>query len=82
MSKWSRPNPESSKRTISFSDRAEHAGRIAASRVIRAHRMAGEPVYFQDDRDRLVKQTSDGRRFEVQFRDDGEEITVKELSRG
>jgi hypothetical protein len=79
---WSQPNPEDSKAAVNFSDRAEHAGRIAASRAIRAHKIAGEPVYFLDDRGRLVKQTTDGRRFEVRVQNDGEEITVKELSRG
>jgi len=40
-----------------------------------------KPVYFKHNGDKVVKLTSDGRRFEVRLREDGEEI-VRELPHG
>lgn len=78
---WSAPNLEETGDGEAFSERVEHAGRIAAEEAIHAHQTAGTPICFIDSRGRLVKQTSDGRRFEVRVNDDGEEVTIQELSR-
>jgi hypothetical protein len=78
---WSAPNLEETGDGEAFSERVEHAGRIAAEEAIHAHQTAGTPICFIDSRGRLVKHTSDGRRFEVRVNDDGEEVTIQELSR-
>lgn len=78
---WSAPNLAKTGDGEAFSERVEHAGRIAAEEAIHAHRTAGTPICFIDSRGRLVKQTSDGRRFEVRVNDNGEEVTIQELSR-
>jgi hypothetical protein len=79
---WSAPKLDEAAGGEAFSDRVEHAGRIAAEEAIHAHKAAGRAIYFIDGRGRLVKQTSDGRRFEVRVNQDGEESTIQELSRG
>lgn len=76
---WSEPERDNPRGTEAFSDRVEHAGRVAASQAIRAHELAGAPIYYLDSRGRLVRQTSDGRRFEVRVAENGEEVTVREL---
>ncbi len=76
--RWSAPAAQGE----GFSDRVEHAGRIATLQAIRAHKEAGAPTYSMDRKGRLVKETSDGRRFEVRVREDGEEVTIRELSLG
>lgn len=78
---WSAPKLDDAAEMETFFDRVEHAGRIAAARAIGQHQIAGTPIYFMDHKDRLVKQTADGRRFEVRVRKNGEEITLQELSR-
>jgi hypothetical protein len=65
-----------------FSDRVGHAARIAALEAIRAHKAAGGPIYFIDSRSRLVKETADGRRFEIRVLEDGQELVLRELSCG
>jgi hypothetical protein len=65
-----------------FSDRAEHAGRATTAQAIKFHGQAKAPVYFMDAAGRLIKQTSDGRRFEIRLEEDGEEVAVQELSHG
>jgi hypothetical protein len=76
---WSAPKLEDAAEGEIFSDRVEHAGRIVAEEAIRAHEIAGRPICFIDSKGRLVKRTSDGRRFEVRLNEKGEEITIQEL---
>lgn len=78
---WSAPKPEETAEGGSFSDRVEYAGQVAAEKAILAHKATGAPLYFIDSKGRLVKQTSDGRRFEVRVSEHGEESTIQELSR-
>ncbi len=78
---WSAPKPEETAEGVSFSDRVEYAGQVVAEKAIQAHKAAGAPIYFIDSKERLVKETSDDRRFEVRVNEDGEEITIRELSR-
>jgi hypothetical protein len=77
---WSAPKLGETADGETFLDRVEHAGRIAAEEAIRAHKTAGTPICFLDSRGRLVKETSDGRRFEVRVNEDGEEATIQKLS--
>jgi hypothetical protein len=64
-------------------ERIEYAGWYAAKQALRRHAEEREAVYSMDSRGRLVKQTSDGQRFEVQVGEDGgAEIVVRKLSRG
>ncbi len=74
---WSAPDSQQD-----FSERVEHAGRIATAEAIRSHKAAGAAIYSMDSRGRLIKETVDGRRFEVRVLEDGEEVTLRELSRG
>ena len=78
---WSAPNLEKAPEGVSFSDRVEYAGQVVAEKAIQAHKAAGSPIYFIDSKERLVKETPDGRRFEVRVNDHGEESTIQELSR-
>jgi hypothetical protein len=64
------------------SERVEDAGRILAARVIHSHQEAGNPVYFVDEKKRLIKRTSEGRLFQVRVLPDGQEITEQELTPG
>jgi hypothetical protein len=79
---WSASKLEKAPEGVSFSDRVEHAGQVVAEKAIQAHKTAGTPLYFIDSKGRLVKQTSDGRRFEVRVDEDGAEVTIQELSHG
>lgn len=79
---WSATRLDEAAGGETFADRVEHAGRIAAEGAIRTHKAAGTPICFIDTRGRLVKETSDGRRFEVRINEDGEEITIQELRKG
>ena len=79
---WSAPKLEKAAEGGFFSDRVEYAGQVVAEKAIQAHKAAGAPIYFIDSRERLVKETSDGRRFEVRVDEDGAEITIQELPRG
>jgi hypothetical protein len=78
---WSAPKLEDAPEGVSFSDRLEYGGQVVAEKAIKAHKAAGAPIYFIDSWERLVKETSDGRRFEVRVNEDGEEITIQELPR-
>lgn len=75
---WS--DPDSSARAEEFSERVEYAGRFVAEQAVSRLRAAGEAVYFIDNQERLVKQTADGRRFEVRVTDEGDEV-LRELPR-
>lgn len=77
---WSAPELGDPKDLRAFSARVEDAGRIAVERVVGRHTGMQKPVYFKHSRDKIVKLTPDGRRFEVRLREDGEEI-VRELRR-
>lgn len=78
---WSSPRSKAAAKGESFSERVEYAGQFVAQNAIRAHRAAGRPLYFMNSRGKLVKETADGRRFEVHISEAGEESTVQELSR-
>ena len=78
---WSSAKPKAGAKGESFSERVEYAGRFVAESAIRAHKKAGRPLYSIDATGKLVKETPDGRRFEVHVGEAGEEITVQELSR-
>ena len=78
---WSAPELGDSKNLRAFSARVEDAGRIAVERAVGRHTGMQKPVYFKHSRDKVVKLTPDGRRFEVRLREDGEEI-VRELPHG
>jgi hypothetical protein len=74
------PNLDDAQSMKSFSERSEYAGRVSAEKAVRDLIRKGIPVYSSEGRGRVVKQTADGRRFQVRFREDGEEVIVKELS--
>jgi hypothetical protein len=76
---WSAPKAHDAADGEAFSERIEHAGRIAAEEAIHAHKTAGTPICFIDSKGRLVKETSDGRRLEVRVNENGEEVTIQEL---
>jgi hypothetical protein len=78
---WSAAELGDSKNLRAFSARVENAGQIAVERAIGRHSGMQKPIYFEHNGDKVVKLTSDGRRFEVRLREDGEEI-VRELPRG
>jgi len=78
---WSAPKLNEADKGEAFSDRVEHAGRVVAEEAIHALKIAGTSICFIDSQGRLVKETSDGRRFEVRVNHDGAEIVVQELSR-
>ncbi len=65
-----------------FSERSEYAGWLSAEKAVQEHIQKGIPIYSMEIGGRVVKQTADGRRFEVAFREDGEEVIIRELSHG
>ena len=77
---WSAPKLGSVAVGESFSARVEYAGQVAAEKAIRRDKAAGSPLYFIDSSGRLVKETADGRRFEVRVNEHGDESTIQELS--
>ena len=76
---WSSPKLDDRKSARDFADRAEYAGRTAAESAVSYHKQMRNPVYSVDARGRLVKESSDGRRFEVKVTPDGNEAVVREL---
>jgi len=78
---WSAPELDDLKTLRAFSARVEDAGRIAVERAVGRHTGMQKPVYFKHSKDKVVKLTPNGRRFEVRLREDGEEI-VRELPHG
>ena len=78
---WSAPDIRHPKDFRAFSARVEDAGRMAVERAVGRHTGMQKPVYFEHSRDKIVKLTPSGRRFEVRLRADGEEI-VRELPHG
>jgi hypothetical protein len=77
---WSVPGAQTGTQT-NFSDRVEYAGWLLSGDAIQAHQSAGVPIYFVDNRGKLVKRTAGGRQFEVRIDESGEEITLRELPR-
>jgi len=78
---WTGPEHSDPRKFGEFTERVEHAGRVAAARAIKEHIEAQEPVYFADRRGRLFKQTADGRLLHVSIGEDGEEVVIEELLR-
>jgi hypothetical protein len=78
---WNAPPLDQEGELREFSDRIEYAGQHAVARVLRHHAEQNNPIYSMDSRGRLVKQTSDGDRFEVRVDEEGTEIVVARLSR-
>ena len=78
---WEAPAKDGSEASRDFAARAEYAGQFEAQEAIRLHVEAGDPIYFSDTAGRLVKQTADGRLFEVRVLEDGKEVVVEELLR-
>ncbi|HEY2107143.1 MAG TPA: hypothetical protein VGH29_15195 [Candidatus Binataceae bacterium] len=64
---------------IALAQRVEEAGQVAVQKAIQKHAAEGRAVHFIDSRGRMIRQTPDGRRFEVKVLNDGEEIVVKDL---
>lgn len=78
---WSAPELGESKNLHAFSARVEDAGRIAVQRAVVGRTGMRKSVYFEHGKHKIVKLTPSGRRFEVRFREDGEEV-VRELPHG
>jgi hypothetical protein len=75
------PDPDAERRMKTFSERSAYAGQLSADRSVRELVLKGIPIYSWEGKGGVVKQTSDGRRFEVTFREDGEEVILRELPR-
>ncbi len=71
---WSARQLDDRDALLEFGQRVEEAGRRAVETLA--------PIYSLDARHRVVKETPDGRRFEMCLGEDGEEITFRELRRG
>jgi hypothetical protein len=74
------PDLDDARSVKTFSERSEYAGWLTAEKAVREHLQKGIPVYSMEQGGRVVKQTADGRRFEVKFQEDGAEVIVRELS--
>lgn len=84
--RWSAPEAEDVDSDESFSQRAELVGRVTVERAIRepSQRQLSSgatpvPGYYVDTKGRIVKRTSEGRRFEIRIKEDGSEVVVREL---
>jgi hypothetical protein len=84
---WSAPESTESNYAESLTERAELAGRVTVERAVREPfqrhtptNKAPLPGYYVDIKGRIVKRTSDGRRFEIRIGQDGAELIVRELS--
>lgn len=76
---WSDPRMDDPGEEEIFASRAEHGGRVEARRQIRKAHAEGLPIYGIDERGRLIREDANGRRFEVQIRNEGDEVVVQEL---
>jgi len=74
---WAVPDLEASDESSDLAERIEYAGWHAVKRALRKPVGTQGPVYFMDSRGRLMKQMADGQRFEVQVKEDGEEVVIK-----
>jgi hypothetical protein len=82
---WSAPDFDDTPMQ-SFSERVELAGRMEVERAIREPSEDSIPVsrnsapaYYVGTGGRIVKRTSEGRRFEIRIKENGSEIIVREL---
>jgi hypothetical protein len=62
-----------------FGERVEFAGEKAAITEIRKHLSEGRAIYSMDGRGRIVKRMPDGRRLEVEVKQNGEETIIGEI---
>ncbi|MGO9060220.1 MAG: hypothetical protein ACLQU2_22995 [Candidatus Binataceae bacterium] len=76
---WSELKRDDRESLMALAQRVEEAGQVAVEKAISEHAAMGQAVHFMDGRGRLIKQTPDGRRFQMRVLDDGEEVVVKEL---
>jgi len=83
---WSAPESNKSTEAESLSERAELAGRVTVERAVREPSQRHTPTdqaplpgYYVDVKGRMIKRTSDGRRFEIRIGRDGAEVIVREL---
>jgi hypothetical protein len=76
---WSNMKPGDRDDLMALAHRVEEAGQVAVKRAIQKHAAMKRTVHFMDSRGRMIKQTPDGRRFEINLLDDGQEVIVKEL---
>jgi hypothetical protein len=76
---WSDLKPNDPDSLMALAERVEQAGQIAVKSAIEKHAAMGRTVYFTNGEKRMIKQTPDGRRFEVQVLDNDEEVVIKEL---
>jgi hypothetical protein len=82
---WSAPDLDDSS-LQSFSERVEQAGKVEVERAIREPTedripaaKNSPPAYYVGADGRIIKRTSEGRRFEVRLKRSGGEIIVREL---
>jgi hypothetical protein len=76
---WTKVVPEDRDSLMTLAHRVEEAAQIAVKKAIRSHADAGRAIHYTDSRGRIIKETPDGRRFELQLLENGEEVIVKEL---
>jgi hypothetical protein len=76
---WSELKRGDRESLMALAQRVEEAGQVAVEKAISEHAAMGQAVHFMDGRGRMIKQTADGRRFEVRVLDEGQEVIVKEL---
>jgi hypothetical protein len=76
---WSKMKAGDRDDLLALAHHAEEAGQVAVQREIQEHAAKGRAIHFMDSRGRMIRQTADGRRFEIKVLDGGEEVVVKEL---
>lgn len=76
---WSDPRTDDPGEAEVFASRTEHGGRVEVRRQIRKIYSKNLPIYGIDERERLIREDANGRRFQVQIRDNGDEVVVQEL---
>ncbi len=82
---YTKPNTNSDLSIIPDEDIAitsrkmEAAGQLQVARDIARLKAMGEPIYYEI-REKLVREESDGRKFEYRLREDGSEEVLGEFS--